>query len=158
MNSEKVKEIKKALECCAKGLCGKNCPRFDKKHININCQDEMNADILTYINELESENEKLQRGYVVRAYDELRAENNKLRNQIHCQIVLPDEKLEEIKKECLERVEADVTEALKQFAERLKEKVNADINRMYALRIDGVGVLCDFIDKIDETLKEFNDD
>ena len=53
MNSEKVKELKKALECCAKGLCGKKCPRFDKKHININCQDEMNFDVLTYIAELE---------------------------------------------------------------------------------------------------------
>ena len=59
MESEKVKEIKKALECCSKGECGVWCPRFDKKNINHTCQDDMNADALTLINELESENERL---------------------------------------------------------------------------------------------------
>ena len=59
MENEKVKEIKKALECCSKGECGVWCPRFDKKNINHTCQDDMNADALTIINELESENERL---------------------------------------------------------------------------------------------------
>ena len=45
-------------------------------------------------------------------------------------------------------------ETIEKFAERLKEVVNGDINRMYALRIDGVAPLCRFIEQIDEICKE----
>lgn len=38
----------------------------------------------------------------------LQEENERLRNRITCQVVVPDEKLEEIKNECLERVELDI--------------------------------------------------
>jgi hypothetical protein len=57
MNSEKVKEIKKALECCAKNNpdCD-NCP-YSVGGGSLCRQPEQDA--LTLINELESENERL---------------------------------------------------------------------------------------------------
>lgn len=88
MESEKTKEIKKALECCSKGECEVWCPRFDKKNINHTCQDDMNADALTLINELEKENKKYKRKLTTNQW------------------------VQEIRKE-----------ALKQFAERLKGKL-----------------------------------
>ncbi len=56
MNSEKVKEIKKALKCCSEGKCEKCL--IGRKDIR-KCVDILLKDTLTYINELESENEKL---------------------------------------------------------------------------------------------------
>jgi hypothetical protein len=53
MNSEKVKEIKKGLEVCT-GICNETCP-YD----NLRCLTDLSKDILTLINELESENEML---------------------------------------------------------------------------------------------------
>lgn len=50
MESEKVKEIKKALECIVNANVSK---------IEINYYGNLHADILTLINELESENESL---------------------------------------------------------------------------------------------------
>ena len=41
---------------------------------------------------------------------ELTEENERLKNRITCRVVMPDEKMEEIKAECLERVEIDVKE------------------------------------------------
>ena len=96
MNSEKVKEIKKALECCSKGECGVWCPRFDKKNINHTCQDDMNADALNLINEVESENKSLQ-DLCNKTYENLTKE--------------------------IDRLEKENTEQLKQFAERLKAKM-----------------------------------
>lgn len=53
MESEKVKEIKKALEYCISTTDCTDCP-----YLKIgNCLDVLDADILTLINELESENE-----------------------------------------------------------------------------------------------------
>ena len=56
MESEKVKEIKKALKCCSEGKCEKCL--IGKKDIR-KCVDILLKDTLTYINELESENENL---------------------------------------------------------------------------------------------------
>ena len=56
MNSEKVKEIKKALKCCSEGKCEKCL--IGKKDIR-KCVDILFKDTLTLINELESENERL---------------------------------------------------------------------------------------------------
>ena len=65
MNSEKVKEIKKALECCIKignaeytireqaNACLEECPYGNR------CKSEFAKDALDYINELESEKERL---------------------------------------------------------------------------------------------------
>lgn len=59
MNSEKVKEIKKALECCSEGKCEKCL--IGKKDIR-KCVDILLKDTLTLINELESENQQLKDG------------------------------------------------------------------------------------------------
>ena len=61
MESEKVKEIKKALECCS-GDCTKDCPLFGYNKNNdykTLCRDVLIKKSLTLINELESENERL---------------------------------------------------------------------------------------------------
>ena len=57
MNIEKVKEIKKALGCCRNsGKCGcKDCPYYNTR----DCVEMLNWDMEDYINELESENERL---------------------------------------------------------------------------------------------------
>ena len=74
MNSEKIIEIKKALQ--------------DHSIEKLKYQDGIKIkeidfiDILTLINELESENEKLQRDCVITAYDKLRAENKKLKDRL----------------------------------------------------------------------------
>ena len=57
MNNEKVKEIKEALECCAIHDCSDSCI-FSEKH-PFACLTELHKQLLTYINELESENERL---------------------------------------------------------------------------------------------------
>ena len=74
---------------------------------------------------------------------ELEKENEKLKNRITCQIVIPNDKLEEIKKECLKKVEVDKDQLLKEFAERLKE-ISCEMYLKEQLH------RC-----IDETLKEF---
>ena len=58
MESEKVKEIKKAVEYCSNHSvsdCSNVCP-YDKY---TRCRTELTKDSLTLINELESENERL---------------------------------------------------------------------------------------------------
>ena len=156
MESEKVKDIKKALEHC---VSLKNRCR-DCYYGGIGCY-KLLRDILTLINELESENAELKKYKLdwlnsekmhlqadmedtefelycankafkkVREenqqfkdrINELERENARLANRITCQVTIPDDKLEEIKKECLERVEIAKEKLLKQFAERLKEKL-----------------------------------
>ena len=60
MNSEKVKEIKKALECCLnpKLNCCNDCPYNNNGRLSC-LESEMLKDALNLINELESENERL---------------------------------------------------------------------------------------------------
>ena len=69
MESEKVKEIKKALE------------DLDMICYEKTCSDRINK-ISKYINELESENETLKDSYRVKAYDCLRKENKQLKCRI----------------------------------------------------------------------------
>ena len=60
MNNEKVKEIKEALECCTNNKGCEPCPRLSEKPYHLDdCRFALLADILTLINELESENERL---------------------------------------------------------------------------------------------------
>lgn len=58
--------------------------------------------------------------------EKLTAENERLKNSITFQVVMPDDKIEEIKAECLERVELDVKECradtVRKMYEKLKEK------------------------------------
>lgn len=60
MNDEKVKEIKKALECCVDSIkygC-EGCPYHKSSS---DCQELLIWDMQTYINELEEDKEKWQR-------------------------------------------------------------------------------------------------
>ena len=56
MESEKVKEIKKSLECCCDGS-GLECKKCF--YIDDGCNITLTQDALTLINELETENERL---------------------------------------------------------------------------------------------------
>lgn len=66
-------------------------------------------------------------------------ENERLRNRITCQVVVPDEKLEEIKNECLERVELDIkaiqADTVRKIADLLwqgeSEKLNISVGGKY---------------------------
>ena len=96
MNSEKVKEIKKSLKCCSEGKCEKCL--IGRKDIR-KCVDILLKDTLTLINELESENERLNKALVdnLEAYkdgfnegaglkkgvdDKLKTENQQLKDRI----------------------------------------------------------------------------
>ena len=133
MNSEKVKEIKKALECCAnvKEKCdNKKCQLFDKLE-HPYCERQLKKYLLTLINELESENERLQEqnGVLIRDLDYI---NRKLTN-VEIQIDDYIDRIAELEKEKKENTsyakgyadgikntyEVVVPEKLKQFAERL---------------------------------------
>ena len=141
MDSEKVKEIKKALEDNA------NYKYHDKfSYIDgYKCKPVAFADILTLINELESENEILRNAKVV--YETVDYCAGDLRNA--------ENRIAELEKEnetktntiidLLKKQEFYETEKLKQFAERLQEKLSDKIgyDRPYVMR------------NIDETLKEF---
>ena len=161
MDSEKVKEIKKALECCS--ISCKDCPYDKGETTNPICINYLTKNALTLINELESENDTLHTNLC-----EWRKENQKLKDRIaelEKQRVLCDgTNLEETEennilemfcKECKSK-------ALKQFAERLKEmpfnieftfkessyediKKLANLMKEYSVKY------------IDETLKEFID-
>lgn len=149
--------IKKALECCLKPVDCNNCP-YDGK-----CKrDELEKDILTLINELESENERLMklqaRGGCRVA--ELGIENQQLKDRIaelekengellkenegyHGSYRCAIDKIGELSAERYIKVE--------QFAERLKEndkiKVIFNDGWMYSY--------FEICKAIDETLKEF---
>ena len=168
MESEKVKEIKKALECCSEGECGVWCPRFDKKNINHTCQDDMNAEALTLINELESENERLSNteiGELVKENEELAKqcmEWSELNFKKRKQVVKLKDRIAELEKknarllDSVETVQSNrcvykcvlTKEHLTKFAERLKEK--CEYNRKQYCCSATVGV-----NDIDEPLKEF---
>lgn len=141
MNSEKVKEIKKVLECCKDRLC-EVCPRLKQEpNQEEDCRLAVIEQSLTLINELESENEKLQQGYVVKAYDKLRANNKQFKDRI-AELEKENEKLKQTNKNILMACNDFKNDHLKQFAERLIDK-----RLRYGERFN--------IYDIDETLKEF---
>ena len=70
MESEKVKEIKKALKCCSTEDQANSCFRCPYR-LNFMCSWGLTEDALTLINELESENERLKKALV----DNLKAYN-----------------------------------------------------------------------------------
>lgn len=153
MESEKVKEIKKGLEQNIRSGLGYE---DNDKFCNI-----MFADILTLINELESENERLILQY----------ERGQADSEMNC-LELKD-RIAELEKETVlcdgtnlehtqEDIEAEkgcnecIRNHLKQFAERLKDRLRytsptSDVLELSGLEFDGIEVeQC-----IDETLKEF---
>ena len=90
MNSEKVKEIKEALEYCSNHSvsdCSNVCP-YDKY---TRCRTELTKDSLTLINELESENERLNKSDTSKEessieyynlYRDFKRENQQLKDRI----------------------------------------------------------------------------
>lgn len=152
MESEKVKEIKKALGQNIKSGLGYE----DKdKFCNI-----MFADILTLINELESELEKEQINnlncdtelqYKEKRIAELEKENDEKYKRImelEQDLVHADEKV--FYRECNVTLKENEIkqQAIKQFAEKLKEKT---VEFVFGQKIVP-------IQEIDETLKEFIDE
>lgn len=149
MESEKVKEIKKALEYCSNHSvsdCSNVCP-YDKYK---RCRTEITKDSLTLINELESENERLNKSDTSKEessieyynlYRDFKRENQKLKAEI----------------ERLKEVIADQNElcwnckkSVKDFAEKLKKRLMQDrvINDNVVI-VTGV--------EIDELLKEYEE-
>ena len=147
MNSEKVKEIKKALACC-NGGCNEACPYYH----NSGCINDLLLDTITLINELESENERLldQRN---KTYNIWVKDTKKLKAQIA--------ELEKENAKLLDSVETVQSnrcvykcvltkEHLKQFAERLKEN-----NKIKVIFNEGwIFSYVEICKAIDETLKE----
>ena len=139
MGSEKVKDIKKALENCQKNNC-LDCPYFiDEKRCKAN---DLLLDTITLINELESDNKSLQ-DLCNKTYEDLTKEIDRLENRVK-------ELEEDIAKSMLgcEFLPECTNDKLKQFAERLKEKAKN-------LKLGSVKV-SNFlwVNDIDETLKE----
>ena len=149
MNSEKVKEIKKALECQST-LSLPKCEKCNYK-FGIVCKTEkLLEDASTLINEWESENERLGKQCVDwnNLYHKKLDQNQQLKDRI-AELEKENEILRGTKNRLtfVDRIEiADNSRviALKQFVEKLKEK--SFILGAYK------GVL---VKDIDETLKEF---
>lgn len=141
MEIEKVKEIKKSLECCiVHGQC--DCCIFREKH-PFACLTEMHKQLLTLINELERANERLKDSnknilfvneHVIKQNDDLTKENERLKNRI----ATLERKLDA--KESYYNAVKD--RALEVFANKLIEKA-------IKLGWQGLGTT-----DIDETLKE----
>lgn len=100
MNSEKVKEIKECLKNCINDCNAPDCP-YDKYKYEkgITCIEDLQKDCLTLINDLESENERLNKALVdnleaykdgfsegadlkTKAENKLKSENHQLKDRI----------------------------------------------------------------------------
>ena len=150
MESEKVKEIKEALEYCSNHSvsdCSNVCP-YDKY---TRCRTELTKDSLTLINELESENERLNK-----------SDTSKEESSIEYYNLYRDFKREnqtlKAENERLKEVIADQNElcwnckkSVKEFAEKLRKKV-ISLNVWEFGEIDIIDV-----DDIDELLKEYEE-
>ena len=150
MNSEKMKEIKKALE--------------DNKTDHLPYIDEWKckfvdfADILTLINELESENERLNKSDTSKEessieyynlYRDFKRENQQLKDRI-AELEKENKSKTDTITDLLKNQEFYETEKLKQFAERLKKRtiLYSGINGKYE------AITADIID---ELLKEYEE-
>ena len=148
MNSEKVKEIKKALKCCSEGKCEKCL--IGKKDIR-KCVDILLKDTLTLINELESENERLNKSDTSKEesfieyynlYRDFKRENQTLKAE--------NERLKEVIADQNELC-WNCKKSVKEFAEKLRKKV-ISLNVWEFGEIDIIDV-----DDIDEVLKEYEE-
>lgn len=155
MESEKVKEIKKALEDNA------NYEHHDKLGYidGYKCKTVAYADILTLINELESENERLNKSDTSKEessieyynlYRDFKRENQKLKDRI-AELEKENKSKTDTIANLLKNQEFYETEKLKQFAERLKKRT---------ILYSGINVKYEAItaDIIDELLKEYIDE
>lgn len=112
MENHNAEQIKKALECCHKDSNCDGCMygKYRRKK-NGTCIELMQRDALALITSQEQR------------IGELTEESERLRNRITCQVVLPDEKLEEIKNECLERVELDIKKIEADTVRKMQERL-----------------------------------
>lgn len=172
MESEKVKEIKKALECNA------DYEHYDKlSYIDgYKCKLVAYRDILTLINELESENENLSAIVKAQKYCvtpkhclEVKALKDRIAELENTDYYKKIEKKKEellCKEYGLIKYEKEIVgKYLKQFTERLKEKFNDTEYRAKTKRktisVEELKAQMDWIlhevvsKNIDETLKEF---
>ena len=157
MDSEKVKEIKEALEYCSNHSvsdCSNVCP-YDKY---TRCRTELTKDSLTLINELESENERLNKSDTSKEessieyynlYRDFKRENQQLKDRI-AELEKENETKTDTIANLLKNQEFYETEKLKQFAERLKNRT---------ILYSGINVKYEAItaDIIDEVLKEYEE-
>ena len=168
MKIEKVKEIKKALKCCIKlnntkytdrerQLACISCPYANKDE----CDVIISKNCLTLINELESENKELKKYKLDWLNGEkmhLQAEMEETEFELYCVNKALKKRIAELEKENAKYKRKLTTnqwvqeirkEALKQFAEMLKNKFDHCVGGIYhiyhAETID---------ERIDETLKE----
>lgn len=123
MESEKVKEIKKALEDNANYEHHNKLGYID----GYKCKTVTYDDILTLINELESENERL---------------TERLK-----QVLLSIDTVKEMNTMC--NIDEQRKQAVKDFAEKLKEKYGKSCSEYYPILIEITS------DDIDELLKEY---
>lgn len=123
-------DIKKALECCVKvggyrdaQICN-DCPLSEKR-----CAILLPENALALITSQEQRIKELTEDLHATRTELTRVqeENERLSNRITCQVVLPDEKLEEIKTECLSRVELDIkavqADTLEEYRKRVYRKM-----------------------------------
>ncbi len=138
MESEKVKEIKEKLQ--EEVELGKE---YCLTHRRVGVDDL--CDILTLINELESENKGLQQGYIVKAYDKLRDENKQLRiaNKLYAVELGKKDKKE------YENLITDIRlEMLKDFREKYKEALKE------AVKGENVDCFVESLKIFDKTIEE----
>lgn len=157
MNSEKVKEIKKALEYCSNhsvSECSNVCP-YDKYK---RCRTELTKDSLTLINELESENERLNKSDTSKEesfieyynlYRDFKRENQQLKNRI-AELEKENKSKTDTITDLLKKQEFYEKDKLKQFAERLKKRLNLGLYEWQYAEVDSK--------TIDEVLKEYIDE
>lgn len=117
MENLNAEQIKKALERCTSGAGCVECPRelsyggcFRKVMINA----------LTLV---KSQEQKIK---------ELTEENERLSNRITCQVVLPDEKIEEIKNDVLARVELDIKAIQADTVRNMQELFNEIVGNRFS--------------------------
>ena len=169
MESEKVKEIKKALECCMnpKLTCCNDCSYNNNGRLSC-LESEMLKDALNLINEQENEIKRLRQ--------EVRDTDKMARNSIEQYKNDYDKAFERLKAQQreIDRLKIQLAQAnagivncsgckfveinaVREFAERLKDKVKnfcgtEEENHYYDVSKEGA------CEEIDETLKEYEND
>ena len=107
----KREQIIKALECCTSGhsvsACMSGCPLYEKE--NCDCIYDDTALLK----------------YALSLIKKLTEENERLKNSITFRVVMPDEKMEEIKAECIARVELDVKECRADTVRKMQERLTS---------------------------------
>ena len=174
MESEKVKEIKKALECCSSGNISNcnNCP-YDKypQGKSIVCWDNLSKDALTLINELEKENTKLKKYrfdwlnsekmhlqadmedtefelYCAnKAFKKVREENQQLKDRI-TELERENATKTDTIVDLLKNQEFYEKEKLTNFVKMLKDKFGKSCSEYYPLLLEFTS------EQLDETLEE----